>query len=146
MSNRWAWLIARIFLVLIFVVAGAGKLAGFQGTVAMMASMGLPSPSLLLSGALVLEIAGAILVLLGWKTRLGVILLIVFLIPVTLIFHDFWATPPEDQREQVNQFLKNLSLIGGLVLLYISGPGPVSLDHRRARAGETGRAAAEKIG
>lgn len=145
MSNR-VWFIARILLVLIFVIAGAGKLAGFQGTAAMMSSLGLPSPSFLLAGALVFEIAGAILVLLGWRTRLGVILLILFMIPVTLIFHGFWAVPPEDQREQVNQFLKNLSLIGGLLLLYIHGPGPVSLDHRSARLGEAGRASPEKIG
>ena len=137
-------MIARILVVLIFVVAGAGKLAGFQGTVAMMSSMGIPWPSYLLSAALVLELAGAILVLLGWNTRLGAILLIIFLIPVTLIFHDFWAAPPEDKQEQLFQFLKNLSTIGGLLLLYVHGPGPVSLDRRLALRSEA--AAPEKIG
>jgi len=146
MSNRWIWLIARILLVLIFVAAGAGKLAGFQGTVAMMSSMGIPSPSYLLAGALALEIAGAVLVLLGWKTRLGAVLLVIFLIPVTLIFHDFWAATPEDKQEQLFQFLKNFSTIGGLMLLYLHGPGPVSLDRRLARARRSEPATPNQIG
>jgi uncharacterized membrane protein YphA (DoxX/SURF4 family) len=116
-------LAARICLSLIFLYSGITKIFGFAATEQMMASRGLPVPALLLLGNIVFQIVGGISLLLGYKVRWGAILLILFLIPTTLVFHNFLADPKE-----ITAFLKNLGLIGGLLLIYYSGAGAVSLD------------------
>ena len=94
----------------------------------MMSAKGLPAASLLLALAIAFELFGGLSVLTGFKTKLGAILLIIFLVPVTLVFHNFWAVPPEQMVMQKIQFLKNLSIIGGLALLIAFGPGRYAVD------------------
>jgi len=115
--------IARVLIGLIFVVSGANKIAGFEGTQQYMAEYGMPATGLLLVGAIVVEVAGGLSVLLGYGTRIGAAVLILFLIPATLIFHTDFS-----QQTQVVMFLKNLSIMGGLLLLIAHGPGPYSLS------------------
>jgi uncharacterized membrane protein YphA (DoxX/SURF4 family) len=91
----------------------------------MMAQRGLPLPGLLLLGNIISQLVGASLLLLGYKTRLGAILLILFLIPTTLVFHTNFS-----QEMQVIAFFKNLAIIGGLLMVVYAGAGPVSLDER----------------
>ena len=116
-------LFGRICLCLIFFYGAFGNFSDFAGTQERMAQMGLPLPALLLAGNIVFQIIGAISLLLGFKVQWGAIILIVFLIPTTLVFHPFWA----DGSEAI-PFLKNLGLIGGLLLLTQTGAGAVSLD------------------
>jgi uncharacterized membrane protein YphA (DoxX/SURF4 family) len=118
-------LAARICLSLIFLHSGIGKIFTFAATQQMMAARGLPLPALLLMGNIVFQIVGGISLLLGYKVRWGVILLILFLVPTTLVFHNFLAEP-----KQITDFLKNLGLIGGLLMVYYAGAGAVSLDAR----------------
>lgn len=113
-------LAARICLALIFLKAGVSHLTGFSGFVSTIASKDLPIPSLLAIGSIVCLLAGSLSLLLGYKTKIGAGLLIFFLIPTTLAFH-----PPVGD---INGFLKNLALIGGLLMTIAHGPGIMSLE------------------
>jgi putative oxidoreductase len=87
----------------------------------------------MLALALCFEIAGAVMVLLGWRARFGALLLVLFLIPTTLVYHDFWILTGVQRTAQMLQFLKNLSIIGGLLMVCAYGSGPLGLDGRRRR-------------
>ncbi len=93
-----------------------------------MASKGLPMIPLLLTAAIIFEIAGALSVMLGYRARIGAILLAIFIIVVTPIFHNFWALSGQARFLQRIMFLKNLSILGGLLLIIGSGSGELSLD------------------
>lgn len=131
-----ALLAARFGLGAIFLVSGLGKLAGWSATVAYAGSKGVPA--LLLAGATALEIFGGVSLLAGWKTRWGAAALVVFLVPVTLVFHDFWAAQGTELQLQMIQFLKNVAIGGGLLAVIGAGPGAFSLDARSARREERG--------
>jgi len=107
----------RVFLSLIFILSGLGKLFHFHDSTAMMAAKGMPAASLFLAGAITFEIVGGLSVLTGFKARWAALALVVFLIPTTLIFHNFWAFQGMAQQEQMANFLKNISIMGGLLLL-----------------------------
>ena len=127
-------LLARILLALIFLLAGIGKIGNFSGTQAYMAARGMPATTLLLLGAIVIEIGGGLSVLLGYKLRLGALLLFLFLIPATLIFHTTLGGrfPPEQAQMQQAMLLKNLAIMGGLLAIAVQGAGNFSLDEHGA--------------
>jgi putative oxidoreductase len=116
-----------------FCGAGLGKIGGFGGFAGNLASQGLPAPPLAALVAVVLETSGAALVILGLLTRPAAAGLILFTIAATLIAHDFWTLAGPERRMQQIQFMKNLGLIGGFLLLIGSSPGRFSLDTARAR-------------
>lgn len=113
-------LAARICLSLIFLKAGISHIFGYGDTVEMMAGQGLPIPDLLLIFTIIFQILGGLSLLLGYKVKIGSILLILFLIPATLVFHN----PTTD----INGFLKNIGLIGGLLMVIYAGAGALSID------------------
>jgi len=115
-------LVARVLLGLIFVMSGINKISGFEGTQQYMASHGMPATAVLLTAAIVVELVGGLSVVLGVWPRLGAGLLVAFLIPATLIFHTDFG----DQTQLV-MFLKNLSIMGGLLLLIGVGGGAYTL-------------------
>ena len=117
-------LIGRILLVLIFLNSGIGKIGNFEGTAQYMAKFGMPYTSLFLFSAIVIELLGSITVILGYFTRFGAFLLIIFLIPTTLIFHTDFADPG-----QKIHFMKNVSMLGGCFLALSFGAGRFSLDY-----------------
>lgn len=119
-------LAARICLSLIFFKAGIDHLIGFSGFVETIASQGLPLAPLLAVGTVVFQLLGAISLLIGYKTNIGSILLIIFLIPATLMFHNPIADP-----SQWNAFLKNIGLIGGLLMVIYAGSGALSVDGKK---------------
>jgi len=104
--------IARLLLCLVFVNAVIGKLGGFSGTAAMIADRGLSAAPLLLGAAMALMAVGSVLVIAGVRQRLGAVLLLLFLIPTTVIFHNDVA----DAGERIALF-KNLAIMGGLLLV-----------------------------
>ncbi len=125
--ERWkalASLIGRILLVLIFFNSGIGKIGNFEGTAQYMAKFGMPLTTFFLLGAIFLELVGSSTVLLGYFTRFGALLLIIFLIPTTLIFHTNFTDPM-----QKIHFMKNVSMFGGCLVLLSAGGGQFSLDH-----------------
>ena len=130
-TERYAPLFGRIFLSLIFIVSGFGKLLDFGGTAGYMETYGIPMPSLLLVFAILFELGGGALLLIGFQSRLAALALIVFTLLATLFFHDFWALAGAEREMQFINFMKNLSMIGGLLLVVGFGSGPISLDRDR---------------
>jgi putative oxidoreductase len=104
--------IARLLLCLVFLHAVIGKLTGFSGVAGMIAGRGLPLAPVLLAAAVALMAVGSVLVISGYRARLGAILLLLFLVPTTLLFHSDVADPQERIA-----LLKNLSIMGGLLLV-----------------------------
>ena len=90
-------LIGRILIAAIFILSGYGKIGGFEGTVAQIASKGVPLPELAAAGAIALELIGGILLVIGWQARWAAAALFLFMIPTTLLFHNFWAFEPPQQ-------------------------------------------------
>lgn len=104
--------IARVLLCLVFIQAVIGKLTGFAAVAGMIAAKGLPLAPALLVAAMALMAVGSALVISGWRGRLGAVLLLVFLVPTTLLFHGDVSSGPERI-----QLFKNLAIIGGLLLV-----------------------------
>ena len=135
--DRYAPLAARVLVSQIFLISGVMKLIDPAGTQQQMAEKGMFWVPLFFVGAVVFELAGGLSLLLGYKTRLGALALILFLIPVTLVFHSWWTYPdPKEQQVNMFMFLHNLTLMGGLLLFLTLGPGPLSLDRRTEPRGE----------
>ncbi|MBI4194662.1 MAG: DoxX family protein [Betaproteobacteria bacterium] len=132
-AKRYGPLAGRILMALIFLKSGFGKVTNFAGTAGYMASKGMPMAEVLLVGAIVLELAGAIMLVIGWKARWGALLLIVFMIPATLVFHDFWAADAAHYGNQLNHFMKNVAMIGGLLYVMAFGAGPLALDKAKVK-------------
>ncbi len=119
-----ASLVGRILLVLIFLNSGVGKIGNFEGTAQYMAKAGMSYPHFFLVGAIFFELVGSITIILGYFTRFGAFLLLVFLIPTTLIFHNIWVDP-----KMMVHFMKNVSMFGGCLVLFTAGAGRLSLDY-----------------
>lgn len=126
-----AMLIARICLSIVFLLAGIGKLMDFHGTAAYMSAYGIPMASFFLVIAALIEIIGGLSILLGFKARWGAGLLLLYLIPVTGIFHAFWSVSGAEQALQMIAFFKNLAIFGGLLYVLCWGAGEFSLDRCR---------------
>ncbi len=129
--NRYGPLAGRILIALIFIIAGFGKITGFEGTVGYIASKGLPLPQLAAIVAIIIELGGGIMLVLGWKTRWAAAAILLFTGVAAVIFHDFWAVPPEQAQGQMIHFMKNMAIMGGLLFVVIHGSGPISLDKKR---------------
>jgi putative oxidoreductase len=124
-------LVGRVMLCSIFVIAAAAnKIPMFDECLADMESQGVPFAKVMLVGAIAFLIGGSLLIILGYKARLGAFLLIVFLGVTTYYYHDFWNAGPAYNDNQMLHFLKNLSLAGALVLIMANGSGAWSLDAR----------------
>lgn len=126
--QRFGPLIGRVLLASIFVISGFGKISGFEGTSGYIASKGLPMPDLLTMGTIAVEMLGGLMVMVGWKARWGAAALLLFTALATVLFHNFWAVPPEQVQNQTINFMKNISIIGGLFYVLAFGSGPYSLD------------------
>ncbi|GAB4549766.1 MAG: DoxX family protein [Pleurocapsa sp.] len=116
-------LAARICLCIIFINSGIGKIFGFASTAEMMAGQGLPIPQVLLIFTIAFQLLGGLSLLFGYKVKIGSLLLILFLIPATLVFHN-----PIGNPDELNSFLKNIGLIGGLLMTMYAGAGALAVD------------------
>ena len=123
-------LIGRILLALIFVNAGFHKIGGFEGTVGAIASKGLPMPQVLAALTVALELLGGIMLIAGYKVRWVAIAFFLWLIPTTFLFHKFWGIDAAQVQNQMNHFMKNVSIMGGMLLLVAFGPGALSVDKK----------------
>jgi putative oxidoreductase len=121
-------LVARVLLVVLFVLFGWSKLTGFQGTEQYMASTGAPAPALSAIIAIVMELVVGIVIAIGFKTRPLALLLALYTLGTAFIGHHYWTQTGMEQYVNMINFYKNISIIGGLLLLFITGPGRYSLD------------------
>src|SRR3954468_23608013 len=117
-----AALIGRILIALIFVISGFNKIGGFAGVAGYIGSKGLPMPQVLAALTIALELGGGILLVVGYKVRWVALLFFLWLIPTTLIFHKFWGIDAAQVQNQMNNFLKNVSIMGGMLLVMAFGP------------------------
>jgi putative oxidoreductase len=121
-------LLGRFAIAAIFLVSGSAKLLDVSGTAAHMSAVGIPYPETLAMFAGVAEILGALSLSFGALTRIGALGLIAFMIPTTVLFHGFWMYEGDEQRMQMAEFLKNVGITGGLLMLLAYGPGRYSID------------------
>lgn len=122
-------LAGRLFFSLIFLLSGPNHFS--KQTIAFAASQGVPLASLAvpLSGAI--AVVGALSILLGYRTKIGAWLIVLFLVPVTFSMHKFWGvTDPMTAQIQMIMFMKNISILGGALLISQFGAGRFSLDAR----------------
>lgn len=123
--------LARMLLSAIFLMSGVHKIMAWDETVTQMQSEGLANASVLLPLAIAAEIGGGLSVLLGLWGRLGAFGLFVFLIPTTFIFHDFWTYEGQQQQMQMQHFMKNITIMGGLLMVTAFGSGAWSITGLR---------------
>ena len=127
-------LIARILLAWVFVGVAYGAIMNFGGSLAYFTSQKLSPPELWTWLALLTELTIAASLILGIGTRYGAILMFVFVLLATAIAHRYWEfAPGPPQIAQYNNFLKNISIMGGALAIFVTGAGRYSLDHRLAK-------------
>ena len=124
-------LAGRLLLASLFLPAGISKLTGFAGTVGYIQSVGLPFPELAAAVAAIVELLGALALIVGYRTRVAAVVLAVFTLIASFIFHAYWAAPAGMQMMQKLLFNKNIAVAGGLFVLAALGAGSLSLDARR---------------
>jgi putative oxidoreductase len=124
--------LGRFFFALIFLLAGANHFN--KQTIGYAASQGVPLASIAVPLSGVVASAGGLSILLGYRARLNAWLIVLFLIPVSLMMHKFWTvSDPMMAQIQMILFMKNVSMLGGALLISQFGAGPFSLDARRSR-------------
>lgn len=125
----------RVLMSIIFLMSGFGKIVGFSTMVGYASAKGLPAPKVMIALAAAAELAGGLSLLFGFLTRIGALGLFLFLIPTTLLFHNFWVeTDAMMHQMQMVNFLKNLAVMGGLLAIAAQGAGPLSIDAVRRRS------------
>jgi len=124
-------LLGRILISQIFIISGIDKILNFVSTAAQMAQAGVSYSESLLVIAIILELAGGVMILLGWKARWGAFFIFVFVALVTYTFHSFWTYEPLQAINQMHHFMKNLAMMGGALYIMAYGAGKYSLDGRR---------------
>lgn len=123
-------LLGRILLATVFLVACINRLMGIAAATAYFTKLGFPMPDVMVWLACLVEFVGGVLLILGWHTRRAAWLLILFVAIATAMAHRFWQFDGAQYANQMNHFLKNLAIIGGLLYITAVGPGAVSVDER----------------
>lgn len=123
-------LVGRVCLALVFFFAALGKIFAYDAHIQLIAAKGISMAPLFLIGSFVVELVGSISLIVGYRVRFGALLLLLFLVPTTLIFHNFWDYPAGVEKElQLVAFLKNVAIFGGLLYVLTVGAGTCSCDH-----------------
>ncbi len=127
-------LVARILLAQVFIISGFGKWKAFAATAAFMGNLGLPASQSLLVLTIALELGGGILLVLGWQARALALAFFVFTLLAAVVVHPFWNVQAPGLGGQLNNFMKNLAIMGGMLYVVIHGPGPLSLGGKQRNA------------
>ena len=114
--DRYLLIVGRVMLAAIFVFGGFGKITQWAGYQSIMTAKGIPLPAVALAVTILFEIVGGLSLLTGYYARWGALALFLYLIPVTLTMHNFWASPDAERQNQMVHFLKNISIMGGLLV------------------------------
>jgi putative oxidoreductase len=130
MNNTLVPLLGRILLCALFLQSGYMKLMNAGGTAGYLGKLGLPMPEVLVWGVIAVEVLGALLIVIGWQTRLMAWIMAVFTVGTAILGHKFWGIDAAQVGAQLTQFLKNLSIASGFLVLAAYGPGRISVDRR----------------
>ena len=130
MNNTLVPLLARALLSGLFLYAGYNKIVNVAGTAGYFGKLALPMPEILVWAVIAVELLGALLILVGWQTRLVAWAMAVFTVGTAIIGHKFWGIDPAQFNNQFTQFLKNLGIAGGFLMLAACGPGRLAVDRR----------------
>ena len=125
-------LIGRLLIVALFLPAGLGKIAGFEGTLGYFASLGIPAPVFALVATIVIEVLGSIALIVGFQTRIVAVIMAIFTLIAAATGHAFWAAPADAAFIAQLLFFKNIAVMGGLLVLASAGAGGFSIDGRKA--------------
>ena len=126
--SSWVILAARLLLATLFLIFGWRKLMDYSGTVKRMVQDGAPLPVLSAAVAMFMELPVALAVAVGVLTRPSAALLAFYTLGASLIAHRYWTLTGANGVESMESFYKNLSIMGGFLLLYVTGPGKYSID------------------
>jgi putative oxidoreductase len=127
-TNDGVVLAARLFLATLFLIFGWRKLRDYSGTVSQMMRDRAPMPALAAVIAIFMELPVAFAVAVGAFTRPAAVLMALYTLGTSLMEHRYWTTTGAGYLESMEAFYKNLSIIGGFVLLYVTGAGKYSID------------------
>ena len=124
-------LLARTLIGALFLTAGIRKAMTIAATAGYFAKLGFPAPEAMAWLAVAIEIGGGLLLIIGWQTRWIAWLLVLFTVIATGMAHRFWEfSDPGQYNGQLNNFLKNVAIVGGLLMFITHGPGSASVDKR----------------
>ena len=130
-AQSQALLAGRILIAALFLVAGIRKLMAPAASAGYFTKLGFPAADILVWVVIAVEIGGAALLIAGWQTRRAAWLLIAFTVIATFMAHRFWQFDAAQYANQLNHFLKNAAIVGGLLYVVVFGAGAVSVDERR---------------
>lgn len=125
-------LASRVLMMLLFIIFGLRKLLGFSGTAMYFAHEGVPLPAIATTIAIIMELGVGTAIVLGLFTRPLAILLAVYTLVTAFVGHAFWTMSGPEQVEAEINFFKNVSIMSGLFVLFITGAGRFSLDGKWA--------------
>ena len=137
-AQSWTLLLGRSLLGLVFLVVGIRSIMLYAGAVGYFAKLGFPIPEATTWLAIAIDLAGGVLLILGWKTRWISWLLVVFVVIAIAMAHRFWEFDASQYANQLNHFLKDLAIIGGLLYVIAFGPGAMSVDGGKGGTGPSG--------
>jgi putative oxidoreductase len=126
--NPMLMLLSRVLLAAVFLVFGIRKLLAVAGTTGYFAKLGIPAPEILVWACIIVEIVGGVLLIVGWRTRLMAWILAGFVVIATGYAHRYWEFDAAQYVPQLTNFMKNLAIIGGLLMVAACGPGRISVD------------------
>jgi putative oxidoreductase len=121
-------LAARIFLATLFLIFGWRKVRDWSGTLSQMVNDGVPTPALAAVIAIFMELPVALAVAVGAFTRPAAVLMVFYTLGTSLVEHRYWTAKGADQLDSMESFYKNLSIMGGFLLLYVTGAAKYSID------------------
>jgi len=120
--------LARAMLAATFIISAVRHLTHWSVALDEMAGDAMPRSSLLLIGSVALRLAGGLSVLLGFRARSGAALLLVFVVPAAFLAHDFWMMPEARRTHEAVEFLNNMAIAAGALLVVLNGAGAWSID------------------
>src|SRR5437773_302839 len=123
-------LIARLLMAALFIIFGIRKVLAFGFYAGYFTKLGFPAPEVMVVLAIIVELIGGVLFAIGWKTRWMAWALAVFTLIATFMAHRYWEFDAAQYAAQMINFWKNITIIGGLMMVAAFGPGPISIDKR----------------
>ncbi len=124
-------LAGRLLIVALFLPAGLGKIAGFEGTLGYFASLGIPAPVFALVVTILIEVLGSFALLVGFQARIVAVIMAIFTLAAAVTGHAYWAAPADAVFIAQLLFFKNIAVMGGLLVLASAGAGRFSIDGRK---------------